>query len=410
MSRTPQNVEIDQTLADGNFVMFGTGYAEVVTTEAEAQFRIAVAGTIRDLRALVRTENTSAISYIKIRKNGSDAMTLTIAQSGGAGIFSNTTDSVSVAVGDLITFRAEMSAGTIRIEQIGTTFEANDGKTYQMGFGMKSDTTMVNSVSTAYRHYRAQGLITQQNSLNTASRTFSRHNFKLINMSAYAVVNTRTTNTSVEAHVNGTNNTTDRITMPAGVTGLQTQDVDIDIDTDDSFGFSNRSQGGSGNITLRNFQFTIQSDTDRQISLWSGQSRNRVTSDGPFYLAQIGEIAPGAGNSDEETVRKFIGAEGVASLFLVDISTNVPNATFDYTVRKNASNTSMTLNIPTFSTGQFIDTTNTVSFDTLDYISIEDLKSNNLSGGTVRENFASRFVINAPTPPSGLKIISSGWW
>lgn len=103
----------------------GGGNAENVTTESNVQMKAREAFTFKNLVAYTNLNSITASSTINFRVNGANsALTLTIAGS-ATGFFANTTDSVTVAAGDLIDFQIVTGAtGTnMSLRQLGITSE-----------------------------------------------------------------------------------------------------------------------------------------------------------------------------------------------------------------------------------------------------------------------------------------------
>lgn len=109
-------------LMGGNFVLANVGASSTnylcwgVTsasaTENQRNWYVGQAGTIRNF--YITTNNAQPASgslVLTLRKNGVDqAVTITIAASAAAGNFSDTSNSFSVAAGDLLTIKAQNNA------------------------------------------------------------------------------------------------------------------------------------------------------------------------------------------------------------------------------------------------------------------------------------------------------------
>ena len=66
--KVPHISIISGSVGNGDFIMFGNGFMEPLSTEAEAQFRITKAGTVRNLRIQVGSANGSNSTTVRLRK------------------------------------------------------------------------------------------------------------------------------------------------------------------------------------------------------------------------------------------------------------------------------------------------------------------------------------------------------
>lgn len=91
-----------------NYLAIGGGTAGANATEANRQNIISTGGTLRNLYIATSTSQPAGGSLaFTLRKNGSDTgIVVTIAASTAAGTFSDTTNSVNVAPGDLLSLKA----------------------------------------------------------------------------------------------------------------------------------------------------------------------------------------------------------------------------------------------------------------------------------------------------------------
>lgn len=91
------------TVAKGATDFVGFGAANVTSTEANAEFYIPIAGTIKNLRTyLSANASNNGSNLVTIRKNGADTILLTTYDAAETGLKANTSDSFTVVAGDRI--------------------------------------------------------------------------------------------------------------------------------------------------------------------------------------------------------------------------------------------------------------------------------------------------------------------
>ena len=105
---------------------FGWAQNFPLATEGDTQFPFPTAGTIRNL--YIRTSNTQNAGgslVLTVRLNGADtALVATVTAGGAAGVYSDTSNSFTVAAGDVISFKyVNNYAGGISAVMTGISFE-----------------------------------------------------------------------------------------------------------------------------------------------------------------------------------------------------------------------------------------------------------------------------------------------
>ena len=113
------------TLNSTQTTFFGADPSSGSATEANAKMVIAIPGTIKNFFTNTATAQPANNSItLTMRKNGVDqTVTLTIAASAAAGVFSDTTHSFTVAAGDLIDVKVVNAANTTSAQFNSVSFE-----------------------------------------------------------------------------------------------------------------------------------------------------------------------------------------------------------------------------------------------------------------------------------------------
>ena len=129
------------TLSSGNFLPLAqTVYHTATSTEAHVQMYMTETGTWSGFSVYHRIANASGSTTYTVRKNGADtALTVTVSTS-STGLFQDLTNSVTVAVGDLMSIGFTTSAGTATsVPSITTLFTADSGDSVQYNMALDPD-------------------------------------------------------------------------------------------------------------------------------------------------------------------------------------------------------------------------------------------------------------------------------
>lgn len=105
------------------FTVFGTNANNLITTENQRQIASPIAFTMSKFYITTLTSQPGTGSLVlTMRKNGSSqSLTVTIAAGAAAGVFSDTSNSFSVAAGDLLTLQVVNNASSASAQLVGWT-------------------------------------------------------------------------------------------------------------------------------------------------------------------------------------------------------------------------------------------------------------------------------------------------
>jgi hypothetical protein len=101
------------------------------TTESNAQMKVYTAGTYGGLRVRLASNSVAATSHFNFRKNGADGNQSVAVTASTSGIYSDTTNTDTVTVGDLVNVSSVPggSTGTMGISLIACHFDTGDSST-----------------------------------------------------------------------------------------------------------------------------------------------------------------------------------------------------------------------------------------------------------------------------------------
>ncbi len=371
------------THANGNFLPIAQTTSDLATsTEAYVQTYMTETGTWSGLSVYARTVNASGDTTFTVRKNGSNtALTITVPQN-TTGLFQDLTNTVSVAVGDLMSIGVTTTAGTATgIPSITTLFTADSGDSVQ--YNMAFDAGSYSS-GTSPQYFRTAGHLQGAPTVEASNQSLIQHDATITAMGAYVSANARTTATTFVNRINTADGTV-TFSVPSTSTGLFMDTAHSDaLTAGDLINARYHWASGANAIVVRNFQYTIVSDNPREITFMGGTtiSKNAATGTAWNFLAAA-FLNSGAG---EGVGRSYPITPGVMSGFAVYASANTATQDLTYQSRKNTANANEVVVVTAGVTGWFQDVTNTDVFDNNDHSALNGSRSVAGSGATSMQN------------------------
>lgn len=402
--KTPQIVSFGSgTLSNTYYPIVmanGTGSG----TEIDVQFRVSKPGTFSNLSALVGTANASGDTTIRFRKNGADGnQTVTIPQSSTAGV-EDTTNTDSVASGDLVNVSISYTAGSIALSSMTILFEADDGTTTQFLMTIGFPAGFTNNNTTRY-HTPVGNIITTNFTSEVQAANLIQHDMVASDFAVYIPTNARTTNTTFRVRKNSANQS-QVVTFGSTVTGLIVDTTNTDsFSVNDVLNFSTTTAGGGNGISIRNMQLTLTSDVDGEMTLLANTSWTRSSTASDLFGSVVGALGAAADAEVFHRARLLRNAE--ASGLAIYISSNASNRDVNVHLRVNGSNGNNTFLNSAGTTGWFQDTTNSDSISDTQNINFRSLA---VSAGTGNTSYTLISLKLTLEEIATLKIISSGWW
>lgn len=383
------------THANGNFLPIAQTVANAVTsTEAYVQTYMTYAGTWSDFSVYLRIANASGDTTLTVRVNGVDtSMAVTIPQN-TTGLFQDLTDTVTVAVGDLVSIGVKTTAGTATsIPSITTLFEADSGDSvqYNMAYEPGSFTT-----STTNRYFRPAGDIAVAITSEANAQGLIQHDATIEAIGVYVSANTRTQSTVFHSRINGADGNVS-VSVASSATGLQFSSTSSDsVVADDLINSRVAIAAGAGGITIRNIQYTIVSSNPRELTFMAGNQLAKNASTGNAWNFAAGyTFNSGAA---EAVGRSYPITPGTMSGEAYYVSANTATQTLTYQLRRNAGNVNQSVAIATGVTGWVQDTTNSDAFDADDYSTMNGSRSVAGSGTTTMQNTSMKYTMDEILP------------
>lgn len=188
-----------------NGIFGNVGGSNLAATEAPVQTLIRTAGTLSNLRAYASANARSSTTTIRSRVNGGNGnQTLSIG-SGATGAFEDTSNTDTVADGDLINRSATTGTGTGNLTiSMHSIVLMTTNKKFQYGVG--TDAGLAFNVSTTNYLYPSSGLIAAQTSTTESQeQALALTKMTLSKLNIYISANTVVAGSTLTLRVNGSN-------------------------------------------------------------------------------------------------------------------------------------------------------------------------------------------------------------
>lgn len=381
------------THANGNFLPIANTISDLATsTEAYVQTYMTQAGTWSGLSVYVRTANATGDMTFTVRVNGANTAVTVTVPSTQTGLFQDLTNSVSVAVTDLVSIGVTMTAGTsTSVPSITTLFTADSGDSVQ--YNMAFDAGGYSS-GTSPRYFRTAGHLQGAPTVEASNQSLIQHDATITAMGAYVSANARTTATTFVNRINTADGSV-TFSVPASPSGtgffIDTAHSDA-LTAGDLINARYHWASGANAIVVRNFQYTIVSDNPREITMMGGTTISKNASTGTAWnFLTGGFLNSGAG---EGVGRSYPITPGVMSGFAVYSSANTATQALTYQSRKNTANSNQVVVVTASTFGWFQDVTNSDTFDNNDFSALNGSRSVAGSGATSMQNQSALYTMD----------------
>lgn len=342
------------------------------TTEAISQSRTRAAGTLSNLWFRMTANTCSAASTFKSRINGANGSISISVNASTTGTFQDSSNSDAIAATDLVDFDFTAGAGTgaFTIQGYAFLFAASTNTVF-LGGDIGGNHA---SASTTLYLGLIGGSGTNTTEVNVTQEVPCAGTLK--NLYSYVSSNGRSTGSTVRSRVNAADGAMS-MSIGASATGIFEDTANSDtLNVGDEINSSVTTGTGTGTLVVDH--------TNAKFETTTGQF--------PIGSAQIGTVADGvtrylglgAGNNQETTTESNVSVKALFAMTLSRLWTQVNSnstttaATFD--LRKNQASTALSLSITAGTTGEFSDTTNSVSILSTDELNARIV---NGTGGTL---------------------------
>jgi hypothetical protein len=371
------------TMANGNFLPLAQTMSDSATsTEAHVQTYMTEAGTWSGLSVYLRTANASGDTTFTVRKNGVDtSLAVTVPQS-ATGLYQDLSDTVSVSVADLMSIGVTTTAGSsANVPSITALFSSDSGDSVQ--YNMAFDAGSYSS-GTSPRYFRIAGHLQGAPTVEASNQGLIQHDATITSIGAYVSANARTTATTFVNRINGADGT-NTFSVASTSTGLFIDTAHSDaLTAGDLINARYHWASGANAIVVRNFQYTIVSDNPREITFMGGSTLSKNSSTGTAWNFLAGAyLNSGVG---EAVGRSYPITPGVMSGMAHYSSANTATQDLTFQSRKNGANATEVVVVTAGVTGWFQDVTNSDTFDSDDFTTLNGSRSVAGTGSTSVQN------------------------
>lgn len=376
------------TQSNGFFIPVGqTSMDSTSTVEANQQTYMFQDGTWSGLSVFTRLTTTGDFT-ITVRKNGVDTALTTTIGSGTAGLSQDLSNSVSVTAGDLISIGVtSASASSIGIVSITLLYQSTSGDSFQYLRSSSSGGAAILGSTT--RYIRPAGDLSASSIYATESRArnYIQHDATVVGIGAMVTAYAGTGG-SLRFRKTGTNG--NHVINFSG-TGLYTTTNTDSVSSGDFIGWA--FTGSSGTMALDGIFMCVKSTNPREITLMGGKDSARTTSTTNqwHYLGGTTFAFGGA----ENQARAYLQTGGVISGMRYFSYSNTANRDLVMAIRINGSDGNQGFTYPASTVGWVIDSTNSDTVTSSDFVNIRSARVSSGSGSTIFTNNSFKFTMDA---------------
>lgn len=371
------------------FVQIGGFVEDSTDGEAAVEIRFRSAGTLSNFHLTIETNLVNASRLWSIRKNAASTNLNVTVPSSTTGEFEDTTDTVSIAVGDDICLMvaAGGSVGTTNIDSTGLHFDAT---TNTVSKWVCSSSTSFSAASTTY-YNPIQGYLS-----TIITTTLGEDNIEneiqvagtLKGLTAVVATNARTTSSTVRSRKNSANGA-QSVSIGSSGTGVFTDTTNTDsVVAGDVCDVSFTTGTGTGTLVLYSIQTEYQT-TDGTSAIINADSDPLTQSTGlTRYLAPNGYTGLATAETNTQVPVRF---DCTRENLFVNVTANTTDGSGTVRTRVNGANGNCSVSIAANTTGKFEDLsgidTVTDGDDASNYQSVSGTGTGTISYGLISSYF-----------------------
>jgi hypothetical protein len=351
-----------------------------VTTESTQQIKMNTAGTFSDMGVRISTNSVNTATVFMFRLNaGNTSLTFSVAGS-TSGWFEDTTNSVSVAVNDLVAIRyVPGTTGTFVQHVIKTEFDTDDSDTNsinRMAITTAAVNTTLTGASTTYYWHTQSQMPTATSTVEADQQSIEQYAGTYRNLGVRITANSRTNTTTVRLRKNGANGNQAASITSSGTGWFEDTSNTDSVVANDLINYSIVNGTGTSAISYAMISVEYQSTTNPGLGRLGGGyyqtvAYARATN---FYLPISGALRTGRSTESESQIRvqQTYGFKGLT----MKVTQNSITNTSTLTLRLAGADTALMATATAATTGTYSDLSDTVT------ASVNDLANLELTTGT----------------------------
>jgi hypothetical protein len=344
------------------------GNCDVGTNETSARKRVFEAGVVSRFHFSLYANSINNTLVVTLRKNGVDtSMTMSIATT-QTGSFEDATHTETVASGDFLvakTAPAAGSTGIATITYIYCLFTPTDTNQCVSTLCISNPTGLAGHTGASTRYYQpTNGWWETTLTTEATAQLKMQYSGTLKNMTTYLFSNSRTTTTTAEIRKGGVSQSL-KTTYTSTVAGDQADTTNsVSVVDNDLINFSILNGTGTQATSWGHMSVELRTTGSPALSMYEGWYQNMPTQarNVSKYYSFTGYFDSIAAANEARCNFNIPDAGFTAKNLGVNVTQNsiTPNAS-TFTLRKNATNTALSVSITASGTGWFEDTTNSAS-------------------------------------------------
>jgi hypothetical protein len=369
------------------------------TTETRKQVIMRSAGVWSDLRVRIQTNSTTGSSTVKSRINAADGTQIVTIGAGATGLFSDTTNSDSIAAGDKINWKVTPgSAHTLLPSSVSSSFAATSNTVKKMIHPREGLDYTANASA---RYVGISDWLFTPTATEANTQTKFRAAGTLKNGQINVFSNARAIATVYSSRINGADGTIS-VSATALTTGFFEDTVHTDtIASGDLVNWKILGGAEANSITVDSLSFEFETtDTKFQISTGGNgpESNNAGLTSYTSIEGRAQVVVFSVASTQVDATSPSIYYLSNLSIYL-SAHTGTQASTFDLQV--NGSGSALTITLPTATTGYFEDTTNNVT------IAAGDLLNYRMaSAADSTPTFTMMNMVASSTPATSVKTVN----
>lgn len=369
--------------------IYETSATNQSSTEVQVASKFNFSCTLRKLSFTVTTNNFISTSTVTVRVAESDTSLSIEIPSGTTGTFSNTSSSASVSSGDLVclkTYTGSGGGGGTNFGFTSCTVEVESTSQAATMFGGRSP-NQSSASTTTYIGINGNTNLSAAN--EERSLTVMREDCTVSNLQAYISTNGRAQATTYRVRKNSANGN-GIITVTGSTTGFFEDTTNSDsLVSGDKLGYQSVLGTGFGNVAASIIGLKYIGSVANRVVLVSNYSAS-LTSGSTNYTAVTGS----GKTSTESNSQSVVVLEGTLSSGSIYVHSNASTTTVTAVLRKNTSDTDISISISSGTTGAF------TSADSVS-VAADDLINWKLSGANATLQIAGLSALFTGTVTAG---------
>lgn len=361
------------------------------SSEANGQIPVRADGTFSDFAVRVTANTVSASTVFTVRKNNADTSCTVTVGSGATGLFEDSTNSFTVAAGDLVVVRSVPgvgSTGTFSLNQTKLEFDTDTSTTKtvtRLGATVGSGNTGHTSASTSYYYAIGSAIPTggATNSTEANAQTIEKFSATYKNLGVRVISNSRSTTTTGRFRKNGANGN-QFVTIGSTATGWFEDTTNTDsVVSGDLTNFQLTTGTGTSSMSLMGFVVDYETTTDPGTSRLgcSYVTEQAETLSTTEYIPIIGKLNSFVSTEANSQIK--LNDTYTFKMLVVNVTQNNLDAASTVTLRVNGVSSALTVSIAANTTGRIVDSTHTATIAAGDLVNFRLVAGSGSTGDTI---------------------------